>query len=156
MISSSKVIKEYLSSLNEMSEMRKDAERQIRGLSKPIILHILKIIIWKDDKNFNKHISDIDEWIYDVMKIDLKPRARPVPEKDLYDWLFDKPYGSERSINILITRHLKEYHNLPKNPLTANQEKHIFNFLRSLYTQLSKDIFTSEFETIKDYLPEGL
>ena len=57
------IIREYVVSrfddiISEMAFDRKTVMRKIDGLEKLINLHLIKIIRYKDDLNFDKHIND--------------------------------------------------------------------------------------------------
>ena len=97
------------SSILEQAFRKKDAERRIEGLAKPIYLHLVKILYWEDRTNYQKHINDIDKWLFDIDDIKIKPKNKSLQPKFIYDWLFDMPYGDLVNVKNAITKHLKEY-----------------------------------------------
>lgn len=135
--------------LTEMATDRKKAEKVINGLGDEIFKHLIKILYWVDDINYNKHCSDINSWLYKIQDIELKPNSKRISAKDYYFWLYDEFYSSKNQLNSTIKRKLKDYHNLARTNIT---EEELYTKLKIIYENLCVDLNTNKFEDIKDYL----
>lgn len=141
--------------ISEMAEYRRDAERIIRGLNRQIILHLIKILYWKDEVNYNKHCNDIDTWLFNCMEIKLKPFSKRIPAKDYYFWLFEGPFsGSNDEFlinqwNTIVNKTLREYSNLPKTGISLEE---LHSKVKSIMKKVCVDLEKDEFNSIKDYL----
>lgn len=133
----------------EMAETRKKIKKKVDSLSEPIILYLVKVLYYEDKLNYNKYINDIDIWLNKLYMLECKPNSRVLSTEDYYEWLYE---GSYNSLNVLknriINRQLKEYNELPI--ITSINELHIK--LGNIYKQLSVDLHTGDFNTIKDYI----
>lgn len=143
-----KPITDYYKTFFEMSFHRKDAEGEITALSKPVIEHVVKILTYEDEINYNKHINDINSWLYDIQNILIKKGRRP-KQKDYYMWMFDEKIESLSDIELLINIKLIEYHKLKRIRTT----REIYDVMKNIYSRLSADLSVKAFKTIKDYLP---
>ena len=135
--------------LTEMATDRKKAEKVINGLGDEIFKHLIKILYWIDDINYNKHCSDINSWLYKIQDIELKPNSKRISAKDYHFWLYDEFYSSINQLNSTIKRKLKDYHNLKRTNIT---EEELYNKLKNIYEKLCKDLNTNKFEDINEYI----
>ena len=135
--------------LTEMATDRKKAEKVINGLGDEIFKHLIKILYWIDDINYNKHCTDINSWLYKIQDIELKPNSKRISVKDYYFWLYDEFYSSKNQLNSTIKRKLKDYHNLKRTDIT---EEELYIKLQELYKHLCTDLSNNKFEDIKDYI----
>lgn len=85
--------------LNEIATDRKKAEKVINGLGDEIFKHLIKILYWVDEINYNKHCNDINSWLYKIQDIELNPNSRRISEKDYYFWLYEEFYSSKNQLN---------------------------------------------------------
>ncbi|MEO5349608.1 MAG: hypothetical protein H7836_08180 [Magnetococcus sp. YQC-3] len=117
-------------------------------LRKFIILHLVKIIRYKDDINYNKHITDIDDMVEDCMR-SLKWRDTPrLKLQDIEKFIFVEFYSNIEIFKKLVNRLDKKYNKLP---IINNDVEDIYNKIKHIVKLLSKDIFTKRFDTIEDY-----
>jgi len=138
----------FLNLLNEIAFNKKIAEEKIRNSSRPLLLHLIKIIKYEDPKNLNKHINDIDKkWLNPIQ--DILINNKRVKQTVYYKLLYDEPIGDALSIiDSMVKRELKDYHNLPvifSNYLVMVKIKNIIN-------KVSIDLSNDNFETIKNYI----
>ena len=96
----------------EMAFERSRAESKITELGIPILSHIIKILKWKDVINYSKHIEDIDNWLFDVQRILIKPRSKRFKPESYYLFLFEEQVKSVLDITQFINRDLRKYKNL--------------------------------------------
>ena len=47
----------------EMAVNRKRIEIQIKGLSRPINLHLIKLLKWEDKINYENHLDSVNDWL---------------------------------------------------------------------------------------------
>ena len=137
--------------LTEMATDRKKAEKVINGLGDEIFKHLIKILYWIDDINYNKHINDIDTWLNKVDKIEIKPKSSRLKKSDYYNWLYDELHSSSSQLRKSIKFISKEYGKLQKSGLN---EEDLYLKLKQIYTELSLDLHSDNFNSIKDYLNE--
>lgn len=134
-----------------MAYLQKKAEEKVSGLSKPILTHIIKVLYYKDDVNFDKHCSDINEWLDSISGIKLKPKNKRLSPSKYYEWLFDEPVDGISTLDGILNRLNRDYNSLPK----LRSKEDIMNKLYPLYTQLSIDLSNDTFFSIKDYLGDN-
>lgn len=130
--------------LIEMAFDRKTAFKKIRSLQEPINNHLMKILKYKDDINFNKHIKDIDKWFLSIQKINVKKFNTKLSKNVYFKLLFEEPFTNKKDItsfNKIINRTLKNYNNLIV--LRNNEEvlKLIYNIQKLASILLSNDEF---------------
>ena len=110
---------------------------------------MIKLLYWKDDVNYSKHLHDIDNWIETISYIRLKPDTKKVSEKNLYEWMFNGPFGNGAFVLEKIIKNMKDYHQLPKSGITIDA---LYLKLVKIYKSISKDVFNDKFTTIQKYL----
>lgn len=135
--------------INEMSMNRKKAEDIVTSLSSEIYIHLLKVLVYKDEINYDKHCRDIDTWLNRIDNIYLKPSSKKPRRDDIYSWIFNDMYGLEKQVQQNIKKLDKDYGNLEKYDVSYNI---IYNKLKNIYDKLSEDISNSNFKSIKDYI----
>lgn len=128
----------------EMSTSRSKAEDEISWLAPQIMKHLIKIIKWKDESNFNKHVSDLDQWLLKIQDIKLKPNNKRVKEEDYYKWLY---LERVEDVQKWVRRDLHKYNELPV--LVDNNK--LIEKLRVLYQVLCKDLHNDDFYSINSY-----
>ena len=133
--------------LLEMAWSRKEAESKITQLAKPILVHLIKILKWKDDHNFEKHCRDINVWCQDIEDIILKNGKRP-EAKYYYQWMYVDYRFNEPTISKWIKRLSINYGNLK----SIRDEIEVLTGLQIILQKLSIDIAANNFEDIKNYL----
>ena len=135
----------------EFAESRAKAERDIKSISRQIFLHLIKIFYWEDTDNYQKHIKDIDTWLFEIDDIRLKPNNKRPKEDDYYNWLYLDRNSSKEVLNNMINRSLRDYHAPPRTNLTID---FLDNILAELFKKISKDMYANEFEGISKYLKD--
>lgn len=142
-----KSIQKFLEYLYEMASHRKDVEENITNWSKPVLLHLIKILKWKDETDYNHHIKNINSWLSDIYELQIKDRIK-ITSKNYYDWMYAEKVDSEKDINRLIKSKLSKYENLPV--LRSNEE--IYHTLCNIYKNISIDFAKRNYKTIQEYL----
>ena len=132
--------------LLEMAFSRKEIESKITNLGSPIIEHLIKILKWKDDQNFEKHCRDITNWLYQVQNFKLKDGRRP-KDKDYFKWLFLDNGGDVKNIR----RRIKALYNYHQLTILKSDEE-VFLSIAYIIDKISKDISNDNFEDIKNYI----
>jgi len=134
------------SPLFEMAFSRKEVESKITNLGSPIIKHLIKIIKWEDEINYEKHCNDITEWFYQVQRMKLKNDKRPLG-KDYYKWLFVDNVEDENEI-IRWIRSLSNYHQLK----SKSTDSEVYQKINIIIQKISNDLSKNRFEDIRHYL----
>ena len=134
--------------LNEMAIDRSKAEKVITSLSDEVYEHLLKILYWKDELNYNKHIKDIDTWLIKVDRIEIKPNSKKLKTQDYLNWLYEDMHSSERQLEKTINKLSKDYGNLP----IVTDKTNLYQKIKNIYSELSKDLSSDKFSTISKYI----
>jgi len=79
--------------LSEMSSSQKEASEEVRGLARPILEHVLKVLLHpRDYRSVNSWRREIAKWIVRLALIRLKPNNRPPAEAFLFRLLWADTY----------------------------------------------------------------
>lgn len=133
--------KEFLE-IYESKKSKRDAYRtSIDRLSAPIVLHLIKVLKYKDPYNYNKHLKDIDNWLSIIKKLSSKPQ--PPKEKDYLEMLMKT---DEEFLNYF--NELNKDYSVP----VIETDENIKIRIKEILEQLSKDLYNKEFKTIKEYI----
>jgi vacuolar-type H+-ATPase subunit I/STV1 len=133
--------------LNEMAISRKKASEVISALGDEIFEHLIKLLFYKDEENYLKHLNDIDTWLFKIDRIELKGNKRP-KFNDYYNWLYKDFNSSSRQLNKSIKKLDKSYGSLEK----IRTETELFHVLEEVYNELCSDLEKDEFNSIKEYI----
>ncbi len=133
----------------EMARDRRKAENDISSLADPIINHLIKILKWKDEINYNPHIHDINNWLFKIQRIRLKGGRRP-KTSDYYKWIFEEILGSANDVTNIIRRELKDYHSLKE----IRTDVEVYRQVQELMKKITADLSDDKFEGIENYLPD--
>jgi hypothetical protein len=137
------------SSIFEMAFDRKDTEARITALSEPITEHLIKVLKWADDINKQKHLGDIDSWLYKVQRFKLRKNRKP-SNHEYFEWLFTDVVQDETTLSRWI-KGMYQYHNLP----TLRTDDEVYQIIKAIYYKVSFDLETNSFDTITDYYNFG-
>jgi hypothetical protein len=133
------------SSIFEMAFDRKDVESKITSLSEPITEHLIKVLKWEDDINKQKHLRDIDGWLFKVQRLNLRKNRKPTSH-EYFEWLFSDVVQDEITLNRWI-KGMHQYSTLPVN----REDQEVFDIIKAIYYKVSFDLETNSFDTITDY-----
>src|SRR5574344_668775 len=97
------VVDKFKDIITEMAFDRKTVMKKIDGLEKPLNLHLIKIIRYKDDLNFYKHLKDIIQWLEDIQELDVGKINKKLPEKEYFKLLFSNRFTNETN-----SKHIKD------------------------------------------------
>jgi len=103
--------------LFEMAYNRKKMIEKIEGLQIPINDHLLKIILFDDKQNFNKHINDLETWLSDIQELDFQRKNKKLKAKDYFKILFKEPITDDSNVQYIENKlkgKLKKYSKLPR------------------------------------------
>lgn len=132
--------------LLDMAFNRKDVESNITSLADPVIEHLIKILKWKDEANYKKHIGDINSWIFKIQRLKLKGNKKP-NQHDYYQWMFLDLVDNE----IDISRWIKGMYSY--NSLTQlRPDEEVYNIIKAIMYKISFDLPLNNFDDISDYL----
>ena len=97
------IVDKFKDIITEMAFDRKTVIKKIDGLEKPLNLHLIKIIRYKDDLNFEKHLKDIVQWLRDIQELDVGKKDKKLPEKEYFKLLFTNRFTDNTN-----TKHIKD------------------------------------------------
>lgn len=132
-----------------MAESERIAEETIRKVSKAVFYEVIKLMYFADTNGYRKSINSINNLLYDVQDITLKPNNARIKASDYYEWIYGAPNdnGIDGLISV-IKRRLADYEDL-KTLMTYEE---LYEKLEVLYKKLSVDLHKDTFQTIEDYL----
>lgn len=111
------------------------AEQIVSGLEQPITLHLLKLLGCSASEDVRRHWKhELDTWLLRIAAITLKPDNRPIPQKDLYEWLYEETFGGSefRYVEMLLRFLVRDY---ARNDV---ETKHVADKLQYIYKQLAE------------------
>jgi uncharacterized C2H2 Zn-finger protein len=132
----------------EMAFERNRAESKITDLALPILNCIIKLFKYVDSSNYSKHINDIDNWLFNIQRILIKPRNKRFKSEQYFKFLFEEQIKSPTDITNYINRELREYKELKQ----FNSDEEVYIELVEIYKKISIDISNDQFEGISKYL----
>ena len=150
------IVREYVVSnfknlITEMAFNRKTVIRKIEDLEDQINLHLVKIIRYKDDVNFSKHLKDIKNWLVSIQKLDVGKKDKKLPEKEYFKLLFEQPFtdntNSKRILNYEKSD-LKHYSNLPR----IRDEKETVQMLYTIQKIIAKKLANDDIWDIDEVI----
>lgn len=134
------------SRLFEMVFSRREVESKITELSFPVVEHLIKILKWDDRLNYQKHCSDINNWLLKIKSYKMKNGKRP-KQSDYYQWMFHDTVQDEKTISHWV-KVLTNYHTLK----IIRTDKEVFDSITNILFELSKDLSKDDIKLIQDYL----
>jgi hypothetical protein len=135
------------SKLFEMAYARKDAMSKIRDISLNTSMELLKILMYKDSKNQPHWRGKINGWLRDIKRYS----KNTLKEKDLIKLLWNEPLGDLNQLEDLIDQVEDDYYS-PSHHIDYSNLHGLNNQLKSIFTQISKDIMNNEKIDINKYL----
>lgn len=135
----------------EMAYNRKKILDVIRGLQNPINEHLIKILKYKDNTNINKHINDLETWLYDIQDMDFLKANKKLKSKDYFLVLCEEPMTSVNNIQYIINKEkgkLRKYKDLEK--IRTTEEVMILLF--ELHKIIAKDLANNSISDFFIYL----
>ena len=132
----------------EMAFERERAESKITELALPILNHIIKLFKYVDEYNYLKHIDDIDNWLFNIQRVLIKPRNKRFKPEQYFKFLFEEQIKSPVDITNYINRELRKYKELKQ----LNSDEEVYEELVEIYRKISIDISNDQFEGITKYL----
>lgn len=142
------ILNNIKSLIQEMAFERDKAETRVTELGLPILYHLIKILKWEDPLNYDKHISDINNWLFDVQDVVIKPKGKRFKPDQYFSFLFEEQIESVIDVTKKINGKLQPYHNLRE----INSDPEVYNKLKLIYKQISIDISSNNFTNIRKYL----
>ena len=154
------IVREYVVSnfknlITEMAFDRKTVMKKIDGLEKPLNLHLIKIIRYKDDLNFYKHLKDIIQWLEDIQELDVGKINKKLPEKEYFKLLFSNRFTNEtnsKHIKDLEKGSLKAYKDLERIRTEEETIKILFNIHKIIAKKLADNDIHDIDEVIVDLI----
>jgi len=130
----------------EMAFDRKDVEARITSIADPIVEHLVKALKWEDPVNYEKHLGDINNWLFQIQRLKMKNNKKPT-QHDYYTWMFTDVAQDELTISRFV-KGLHRYHHLP----IIKTDDEVFNIIKNILYQLSYDLALNKFDDINHYL----
>ena len=145
------IVSKFNNIITEMAFDRKTVIKKIDGLEKLINLHLIKIIRYKDEVNFEKHLKDIINWLIDIQEMDVSKKHKKLPEKDYFKLLFTNRFtdsNNAKHIDELEKGSLREYKNLTR--IRTTEETININF--KIQKEIAKRLSINDIFDIEDYI----
>lgn len=126
----------------EMSFQRRKILDTIRGFQIPINEHLIKLLRYKDEINKQKHINDLETWLYDIQDMYFLKSNKKLSKEDYFEVLFNEPITSKDNVSYLKNKEkgkLRDYQSLPK----IRDEKETLTLLYDCQVMISKLLSTN-------------
>lgn len=95
--------------INTMSIKKADGVKFVSAVSRPLVEHIIKLLII-DSKSGREHwIKEIDNWLREISSIRLKPKDKPLKAIHIQNAIFKTPFFLEPDGYELDVRIRNEY-----------------------------------------------
>lgn len=149
------IVSKFDNIISEMAFNRKDVIRKIEDLEDQINLHLIKIIRYKDEVNFEKHIKDIMTWLIKIQRMDVGKKDKKLPEKDYFKILFLQPFTDIKNTKRIKNYERAELKSYTKLPILRTEEETIeiiFIIQKEIAKRLSEDDIYEIDEFIKNIL----
>lgn len=134
--------------LSEQATSRKDANLAVFSLSHHILHHLIKILKWDDEINFNKHKHDINYWLGEIQDIRLKPSNKKMKESEYYKGLLTQWIEDEKDFNDWIVKLSRDYGLLK----VLRNDNVVYENICSMIKSISRDLSKDEFQSISKYM----
>ena len=128
--------------ITEVALERYDLEVKITGSGKPLVDHIIKVLRYQDQLNYNKHINDIDDWLSEIENF--KAKKQRVKIKYYVEWVFDERL---KSFNKRIKALDKKY----KDCKIIRSDQEVLDIINRIKEPICRDLISNDFSTIKEY-----
>ena len=149
------VVDKFKDIITEMAFDRKTVIKKIDGLEKPLNLHLIKIIRYNDDLNFEKHLKDIVQWLRDIQELDVGKKDKKLPEKEYFKLLFTNRFTDETN-----SKHIKD---LEKGSLSdyislnrIRTEEETIKILYDIHKIISKKLSQNDIWDIEEIILDKL
>lgn len=149
------VVNNFKNIITEMAFDRKTVIRKVEDLEDQINLHLVKIIRYYDELNFEKHIKDIMTWLVKIQKMDVGRKGNKLPEKDYFKLLFVQPFTDEKNsqrIRDYERSDLKNYKDLPR----LRTEEETVKLIHKIQKEIAKRLSENNIYEIDDYIRDLL
>lgn len=81
--------------INAMSVKKADGIRFVSAITRPLVEHIIKLLII-DSKSGREHwVKEVDNWLREISSIRLKPKDKPLKATHIQDAIFKTPFFLE-------------------------------------------------------------
>jgi hypothetical protein len=139
-------ISRFLQYLYEMARVRAKTEEKIRNYCKPITNHVIKLLKWRDDYNYKKHLEDIDVYIHRVSEYKYQKKKRP-DTTTYYELLFEDRISDLNYLSGIIKYDLKNYHELP----VIRSDEQVYEIMKKIMWNIASDLSTKKYKTAEVY-----
>ena len=137
-------------SLFEMAFQRKRAIDVVQSLSYEIDLHLLKILIYEQVRDYDKWCSEINTWLLRIQRTRLKSDNLPLNFEILYRLLWEGYLETPDEVRDLMSDIDREYSKSYK--LINYDYFEVHKKLQSILYHACQDIALTKFKDIGDYL----
>ena len=125
--------------------------KDLEDLEDQINLHLVKIIRYKDDLNFEKYLKDVKNWLVQIQKMDVGKKNKKLPEKEYFKLLFTQPFTDATNIKRIQDYEksdLKDYLKLPR----IRSEQETVELLFKIHKEIAKRLSNNDIWDIEDYI----
>lgn len=134
--------------LDEMAKTPTEVRKRIIALSVPLVEHLVKLLKWEDERNYNKHAADVDTWAGDIQLLTRSKKVIKPSPSEYQEWMFTKRIPDVDAMTDII-KELKAYHKLP----SIRSDAEVYDEILAIIYKMSFDLELNKFNTINDYLP---
>ena len=125
--------------------------KDLEDLEDQINLHLVKIIRYKDDLNFEKHLKDVKNWLVQIQKMDVGKKNKKLHEKEYFKLLFTQPFTDATNIKRIQNYEksdLKDFSKLPR----VRSEQETVELLFKIHKEIAKRLSNNDIWDIEDFI----
>ena len=145
------IVDKFKDIISEMAFDRKTVIRKVEDLEDQINLHLVKIIRYKDELNFEKHLKDVKNWLVQIQKLDVGKKNKKLHEKEYFKLLFTQPFTDATNIKRIQNYEksdLKDYSKLPR----IRSEQETVELLFKIHKEIAKRLSNDDIWDIEDFI----
>ena len=131
------VVDKFKDIITEMAFDRKTVIRKVEDLEDQINLHLVKIIRYKDDLNFEKHLKDVKNWLVQIQKMDVGKKNKKLPEKEYFKLLFTQPFTDATNIKRIQDYEKSDLKDCSKLPRIRSEQETV-ELLFKIHKEIAK------------------
>lgn len=133
----------------EMARERAKAEEKVRSFCNPITNHLIKILKWKDPKNYHKHIDDINVFISKSYDFRFNKKKK-FSKQEYFEFLFEDRINDLEDLKRIIRFQLTSYHKLP----IIRSDEEVYIILKRIMFIVCNDLVDKKFKGVEYYISE--
>jgi len=134
----------------EMARDRRDVIEKVRGMTDPIIDHLIYLYLYPNSINKTHWFNELNTFLEKIDRLYLKPSGkRKLTGNDYYQFLFREPLEGDIQQLKTILKHIIRKEGTPEEIINYSE---LLEYLEKTIHKLSYDLSTNNFNNIRNYV----